>query len=715
MAGDHLRGKYDSRPDSDANAKTDAQDSICREPTFEVARRDSLLSFLGGGSIQAYRDTSQATIWLDSSRNVASSNSRRQWRFPRKQFHLFLDLSCDLNTKVAPLDRDGRPVSGVLVYSDNDYDHTGNFWNGSNASFEYRPQLSRNCKTDVNGEFKLEPQHGKIRVSLRPSVYDPRSRIKTASDRIPPAIVPLQIDLAKFDEDAVISLQEANNVRASGSVHWPDGSPAIGVEAKVGLMIGLSGINVFSTKTDRNGSYTVLIPENTRSTITVFGARDSSNQWHQAKASTSSKKATQQSIQILGLAPLTEDVTGLDWKLSKPVSPAVSSATPTERELKRLLFAPRSPARDETRIRMLGAINDQEKLELKENYKRQQQVHKENLATFQAEHRGEFFGAVALANYIELDDANQLEEFSANYISSPNADAVLCDIHYQGNLVHARKLLNTFSENSPHETIQATAMFQEAAVIASALIHREYFKDPKWRPTWPEPKTPEEEIELANSKREVTKLVTELMSCDAGQLLSDFDAIQTTLKTKYAEHGSTIVNRGGERLKERRTKRADPTYAEQLQKFRFSLQNLKSGQPLPRLIGRDVHGVNFDSERLKGKTVLLFFTSNLYTDRVNFKQLRELKKRYAGRPFEIVSVMVDSKPEEAKSAVDTGKITWPTLYDVDQQLRKQWQFEPCSDRLLIDHEDVIRRRAMYGTDLDETIELLVGNAEQKQD
>lgn len=609
------------------------------------------------------------------------------------------------------LDRNGRPVSGVLVYSENEHDQIGNFWNGSNENYIYRPRFSRNCKTDANGEFDLEPQRGKVRVSLRSLIFDPRSHIRTASDRIPPVIVPVQVDLGKFDGEAAINLQEANNVRASGSVHWPDGSPAIGVEAKVNLMVSSPGIDVYSTKTDNNGNYTVLIPEKTRSTITVFGASDSSNQWHQAKASTTSDKATQQSIQILGLAPLTEDETGLDWKLSKPVAPSLSSATPAERELKRLLFAPRSPDPDEIRIRMAGVTNDQEKQKLREIYKRQQQLHKENLVAFEAQHRGEFFGAVALANYIEIDDPNQLDTFLANYISSPNADVVLSDICYQGNFAHTRKILNTFAEKSPHATIQAAAMFREAAVIAEALMSNVYFKNPKWHPTWPEPKTKKEEVQLAKYKQ----LLTELASLKDEQLLLDFDAIQTTLKTKYAKHSSTVVNRGGERLKERRTQGVGETYSEQLQKFRFSLQNLKSGQPLPRLTGRDVHGVDFDSERLKGKTVLLFFTSNLYTDRPNFKQLRELKKRYAGRPFEIVSVMVDLKPEEAKAAVDTDKITWPTLYDVGQQLSQKWQFDPCSDRLLIDHQGIIRRRAMYGTDLDETIELLVGNAERKQD
>ncbi len=614
-----------------------------------------------------------------------------------------IQLKAGKTLKGRLLDRDGRPVAGVLVHSDTDRD-TYNF-----GADQYRPHFVRSCKTDSKGEFELPPQHGKVRVSLRSSVYDPESNMVTASDRKPPVVIPLQIDLAQFDLAKPFILREAMTVRASGTVRWPDGLPVVGVQAKVNLMVGFSGIEIFSTKTDNNGNYTVLIPENTRSSILVMGASDSSDEWLFAKASPTSDKATQQSTQILGLAPLTEDVTGLDWKLAKRVASSVRPANSAEQELKRLLAASRSSGQHQIWIRMQAENNVQKKRELTELYQRRQQQHHANLIAFEEKHRGDFAGAVALASYIDLTDPEQLEEFSADYLDSPNADAVLSDIYYQGNLAHTRKILNTFAENSPHETVQATALYHEAGVIAEALIEQEYFKDPKWHPVWPKPKNKEEEIRVAKYRQ----LLTELMSFDSEQLLADFDSILETLKTKYGDHGSTVVEWAGERLKER-DKDIDQTYADQLQGFRYQLRNLKSGRPLPHLVGYDVHGVDFDSERLRGKAVLLFFTSNLYTDRENFQQLRELKKRYAGRPFEIVSVMVDKDPEEAQAAVDDGKITWPTLYDAGRKLMHKWQFDPCSDRLLIDHQGVIRRRARYGTEADETIEQLVANAELGQ-
>ena len=616
-----------------------------------------------------------------------------------------IELHTGKTIKGKVVDRKGSPIAGVIVYSDTDF--SPNYWSLSSA--HYRPFFTRNCKTDANGEFELEPQNGKVRVSLRSSIYDFESRKKITADQTPPVVVPLQLDLAKLEGGTSINLTEAKTVRASGAVHWPDGSPAIGLEAKLSLMAGLSGIDVFSTTTDSNGNYTVVIPENVRSSVLVTGARDASGEWHFAKASTNSKKATQQSTQILGLAPLTEDVTGLNWKLSKWEPPAVDSTTPEERELRRLLYGPRTPTDEEIRIGMLSAPNDWEKQKLKEIHERRQKLRKESLAAFETKHRGEFVGAIAVANYIELTEPEQLDQFATNYIDSPNADVVLCDVYYQGNLAHTRKVMQTFAENSPHASIRVTAMFHEAAIIAEALMQKEYYKEPDWHPIWPEAKTQEEKIQQTKYKR----LLTELKSFDTEQLLSDFDLILSTLKTKYAEHGSTVVDWAGARLKERRKEDVKQSYADQLQEIRFQLNSLKSGQPLPRLTGRDVYGIDFDGERLKGKAVLLFFTSNLYTDRANFQKLREIKKRYASRPFEIVSVMVDLKPEQARAAVDNGKITWPTLYDAGEKLKKKWQFDPCSDRLLIDHEGIIQRRAMYGTDLDKTIELLVRRAERK--
>ena len=235
-----------------------------------------------------------------------------------------LDIQLQVGKKLTGqlLDREGRPVAGVLVYSETEHV----FDLSHLVQSKYKPQFSRSSKTDANGKFELKPQLGKVRVLLRQSIFDLESHEKT-SDRVPPVVVPIDVDLGKFAGDASVNLKEAKTVRASGTVRWPDGSPVIGIQANLSVMIGRSSSGIFSTETDSSGNYTVLIPENVQSFIHVIGARDSSEQWLFAKASATSDKVTQQGIQSLGLAPLTEDITGLDWKLSKQEAPKPDVAT----------------------------------------------------------------------------------------------------------------------------------------------------------------------------------------------------------------------------------------------------------------------------------------------------------------------------------------------------------------------------------------------------
>jgi len=244
-------------------------------------------------------------------------------------------------------------------------------------------------------------------------------------------------------------------------------------------------------------------------------------------------------------------------------------------------------------------------------------------------------------------------------------------------------------------------LYKEAELIAFRLQIKEYYKQPEWlRPLFPEIS----KDELKHYKQ----MHAEILAVNEEQLLADFDKILQTLKDNFPEHVNTIGDH-------RRTDAVSETYANQLQAMRFTLANLRLGQPLPRLTGRDVHGVDFDSERLKGKAVLLFFASKQTTDWMDFNKLKELKKRYAGRPFEIVSVMVDENLEDAKSVVDAGIISWSTLYDADQQLMEKWRLGKCQETLLVDHQGIIHRRAYAGAELDQTIDHLVKNAESKSD
>ena len=597
------------------------------------------------------------------------------------------------------LDRDGRPVAGVYVVSETD----GRYGLMSGASPVDPLYFFRHCKTNANGEYQLKPQMGKIRVSLSSQVFNRSSQTLSASERKPPVVVPLLVDLAASGLTRTIDLTEAKTVQASGAIRWPDGSPAAGINVNVQLMVGRYSTSVFRTKTDDSGKYVASIAEKNPSFISVSGAFDSAKQWLAAEPETTSSKATQKRSQSLMLAPLTEDVTGLDWKLSKPDTTPAPQRPPAMRELEDLLAAQHDD-RAKGEIRIAGAVDEEEKKQLTERFAKKSKTNAAKIVAFEAKHRGEFAGAVALASYIDLGQPEQLDAFTANYLESPNADVVIAEIEDIVTDVRshtgARKLLKTFSEASPHPSVQAASLYKEAELIAFRLQIKEYYKQPEWlRPLFPEQISKDE---LKHYKQ----MHAEILAGNEEQLLADFDKILQTLKDNFPEHVNTIGDH-------RRTDAASETYANRLQAIRFPLANIRSGQPLPRLTGRDVHGVDFDSERLKGKAVLLFFASKQTIDWMDFNKLKELKKRYAGRPFEIVSVMVDENLEDAKSVVDTGIISWSTLYDADQQLMEKWRLGKCQETLLVDHQGIIHRRAYAGMELDQTIDQLVKNAESK--
>ena len=596
------------------------------------------------------------------------------------------------------LDRDRRPVAGVYVVSETDADLVLSFDRGSVG-----PQrFFRRCKTNANGEYQLKPQAGKIRVSLSSQVFNRSSQTLSVSERKPPVVVPLLVDLAGSELTRTIDLTEAKTVQASGAIRWPDGSPVVGIDVDVQMMVGRYSTSVFRTKTDDNGKYVASIPENNPSFIHVYGTYDLAKQGFYLNPETNSSKVTQKSSGSLMLAPLTEDVTGLDWKLSKPDTTPAPQRPPAMRELEDLLAAQHDD-RAKGEIRIAGAVDEEEKKQLTERFAKKSKTNAAKIVAFEAKHRGEFAGAVALASYIDLGQPEQLDAFTANYLESPNADVVIAEIEDIVTDVRshtgARKLLKTFSEASPHPSVQAASLYKEAELIAFRLQIKEYYKQSEWlRPLFPE--------QISKDELNYKQMHAEILAVNEDQLLADFDKILQTLKVNFPEHGSTIGDH-------RRTDAVSETYANQLQAMRFTLANIRSGQPLPRLTGRDVHGVDFDSERLKGKAVLLFFASKQTIDWMDFNKLKELKTIYAGRPFEIVSVMVDEKLEDAKSVVDTGIISWSTLYDADQQLMEKWRLGKCQETLLVDHQGIIHRRAYAGMELDQTIDQLVKNAESK--
>src|SRR5262249_51408446 len=83
-----------------------------------------------------------------------------------------------------------------------------------------------------------------------------------------------------------------------------------------------------------------------------------------------------------------------------------------------------------------------------------------------------------------------------------------------------------------------------------------------------------------------------------------------------------------------------PTYAELAEALLFDLTMLNVGQAAPPMEGRDAYGKAFRLSDCKGKVVVLMFSANWCVPCKHvYPTLRELQKKFKGKPLEIVTVM----------------------------------------------------------------------------
>ncbi|MGI9519637.1 MAG: peroxiredoxin family protein, partial [Pirellulaceae bacterium] len=140
----------------------------------------------------------------------------------------------------------------------------------------------------------------------------------------------------------------------------------------------------------------------------------------------------------------------------------------------------------------------------------------------------------------------------------------------------------------------------------------------------------------------------------------------------------------------------------------YELEHLQPGDLVPEIAGSDGHGNPFNISSLRGKSVVLFFAANWnQADAARYETCRQLKSSFGGQPFEIVSVMRDADIGTVKRALDSGQITWQTVWDGTDNIATQWNVTNApSDILLIDPSGVIQKRLYSNQELVSHIDAL---------
>ena len=88
---------------------------------------------------------------------------------------------------------------------------------------------------------------------------------------------------------------------------------------------------------------------------------------------------------------------------------------------------------------------------------------------------------------------------------------------------------------------------------------------------------------------------------------------------------------------------------------------------------------------------------------------RSLVKRLADKPFSLVGINSDDKPETLKEVIAKESMTWPSWFDggTDGPIAKKWNVQGWPTIYVVDHKGVIRFKNKREKDLDAAVDTLL--------
>ena len=102
---------------------------------------------------------------------------------------------------------------------------------------------------------------------------------------------------------------------------------------------------------------------------------------------------------------------------------------------------------------------------------------------------------------------------------------------------------------------------------------------------------------------------------------------------------------------------------------------------------------NISNAALQGKVVLLDFWGTWCPPcRESVPMLRELKKKYSGKPFELVSVSSDSDEDVWKTFVQANHMDWPDYIDLSEGVLHAFKIDSYPTFIVLDKDGVMRFR-----------------------
>jgi len=125
----------------------------------------------------------------------------------------------------------------------------------------------------------------------------------------------------------------------------------------------------------------------------------------------------------------------------------------------------------------------------------------------------------------------------------------------------------------------------------------------------------------------------------------------------------------------------------------FAKDQVKVGAAAPVFQGTTLDGKAINLADYKGKVVLLdFWASWCVPCRLEMPYLATLHQRYQNAAFEIITVNIDDKEQNARRFIDQvrQRILFPVVKDPQKKLPPKYQIKGMPTTVLIDKNGVIR-------------------------
>ena len=564
-------------------------------------------------------------------------------------------------------------------------------------------------KTGMDGSFRLPPHQGPSVVTV---VATARSHdamdlfANVIADQRPPVIAPQEIELDGSGEYELV-LQVKKPILVSGTVRWPDRSPAIGVELEAGVMAGSRGRKGDKVITDGNGEFTLKFPQDTKHAyVSCDGHRDEKELWHYADPDNEIEMGHKRP-QSMSLTDLSKNLARVDWKLVPKKPAKISASMPTKTVSTKTKAAESEFAEISSRWYRTPA-----------GEKDYQGLIKEFLV-FEKKYRGESAAINALQQVISRTDRNgqpngiqerAVELLKEFYLEHAELDSCLRNLGHGLPSTPIEEFFVLVAEKSPHERIKASALFSHTYYLSQQLELQSYLGRFDW-----------DIKNMSDIPQEQRKHLQGLMKIVKRQ---DPDAIRTQIRKLASrlkkQFGQIVrqqfignINSFRFRPYQPADKSESKTFSEMADRFLFQIDALAIGKIIPDFDGIDVTGKKFKLSQFRGKVVLLMFSADWCGP---CKQLypanRELVKKFKEDPFQLISVMGDRKPETVAEAVEAGDINWLTTWDGDDgPIASKWNINSWPTLIVVDHKGVIRAKESVAKEREALIENLIKEAE----